>query len=317
MANERLRAAIHQAGLDPDELAARLQVDVKTVQRWIAGQTVPYTRHRARVAQALGRSEHELWPEVAAEPDQEDPRREVLGFWPQGNDLRAPDWRALMKDAVEQIDLLSLSLLDVVSAAGITDTLQAKAGAGCQIRVLIAAPDSVWVSGAARELGQDETDYVGHTELEREIELARGYLEPLVGREGIEVRQFYAERPNTILRFDQQMLVSFHLHGVPREHAPLLHLQRRGDGGLFDEFVGHLDAIVHHASQPLAPAPELYPDPRQHPDRYGPVTLQRYEEERRAGQQRSHDAIGASRPLEQVRDELRTSAEPAAPGHDG
>lgn len=43
MANERLRAAILRQGLTLEELAELVQVDAKTVERWVGGQ-VPYLR---------------------------------------------------------------------------------------------------------------------------------------------------------------------------------------------------------------------------------------------------------------------------------
>lgn len=38
MANERLRAAVFAAGLGPEEVAERLGVDRKSVDRWIEGK---------------------------------------------------------------------------------------------------------------------------------------------------------------------------------------------------------------------------------------------------------------------------------------
>lgn len=42
MANDNLRAALAQAGLQPDDLAQIVEVDVKTVRRWLTG--TPHTR---------------------------------------------------------------------------------------------------------------------------------------------------------------------------------------------------------------------------------------------------------------------------------
>ncbi len=109
MGNERLRSAIAQAGLDADQLASLVEVDVKSVQRWIAGNAVPYRRHRTRIATALGRAEQELWPDATPAPPEPDARREILAAYPHSNDLRAPDWRVLLRDATHQVDLLSIS----------------------------------------------------------------------------------------------------------------------------------------------------------------------------------------------------------------
>jgi transcriptional regulator with XRE-family HTH domain len=156
MANERLRAAINRAGLDADQLAALVEVDVKTVRRWISEGRTPYERHRTRVARALGREQRDLWPDATVDAPPHDPRREIVAAFAHSSDLRAPDWRAMLRDAVEQIDLLDYSLIEIVSAAGVTDLLAAKAAAGCSVRVLIAGIDSLWVTSAACQLGQDD-----------------------------------------------------------------------------------------------------------------------------------------------------------------
>ncbi len=276
MANERLRKAIRDAGLDEDELARLVEVDVKTVQRWIAGRT-PRPRHRGLVARALSLTERELWPEVALEVSAQDPRREIVAALPQANDVRAPDWRALLTDAVRNIDLLDTTLLEIVRTSGVVELLDAKATAGCHVRILIAAPESVWVTTLAQQLGEGEEDEIGRTQLQRDIELARGYLQPLAGNPNVELRSFYAERANSILRFDDQMLLTLHLYGIPGQNAPLLHLQRHGDDGLFDQFQAHVDAIHRDASEPIHPDADNYPDPVRNPERYQPVTADLYQ----------------------------------------
>jgi hypothetical protein len=85
-------------------------------------------------------------------------------------------------------------------------------------------------------------------------------------------------------------------------------LRRRSDGGLFDELAGHLDALADQASQPLEANPELYPDPRQHPDRYKATTQEAYEREREASQARYRQTASSQPPIEQIRGQLRRQA---------
>lgn len=290
MANERLRSAITDAGLEPDRLADLLEVDVKTVYRWISGRT-PYTRHRMRLARALERSEAELWPETVAKAPSQDAGQEIAAAFARANDLGAPDWRELLKSAGERVDLLGFSLIDVLSTAGTIEALQAKAAAGCPVTVLIASPDSLWVQSVARQLGQDEEDYVGRSELSRDIELARGHLEPLIGKSGVEVRVHYAERLHRILRFDDQMLVTLHLWGAASEQAPLLYLKRSIEGGLFDQFAGQLQTVLEDVSEPLEADPVLYPDPAQNPGRYRPVTEEAYRQQAGVVRARSENEL--------------------------
>jgi hypothetical protein len=193
----------------------------------------------------------------------------------------------------------------------VTDLLAAKAAAGCSVRMLVAGIDSLWVTSAARLLGQDD-DYLGRNELQREIELARGHLEPLIERPGIDIRTFYAERYNSILRFDDQMLVTLHLWAATSAQAPLLHLRRDDDDGLFEQFAGHLEAIHHQASQPVEPNPEFFPNPLQDPDRYRPVTEALAKQSLREFQEQQQRNTAASDPPPKEAREQRRREEDAS-----
>lgn len=61
MSNERLRAALLKKGLTPAQLAERLQVDIKTAERWISWREA-YRKHRFAAATLLGVEESYLWP---------------------------------------------------------------------------------------------------------------------------------------------------------------------------------------------------------------------------------------------------------------
>ncbi len=305
MANERLRQAIHHAGLDPEQLADQIEVDIKTVQRWLAGRP-PYPRLRARVARALGRGEHELWPEfTSAPPADHATGGEILGAYARADAPGAPDWRELLEEAVEIVELLDYSLLDVLATDGVEDKLAEKAKAGCRVRILISAPDSIWVRARAKAIGQGEEDYIGRTELALEIETARGYLEALTELDGIELRQLYADPGQRILRFDEHMLLFPNLQATPTPDAPVFHLRRQQSSGLFEQLAAHLDTLARDGSE-LTPCPDLYPDPRSHPDRYQPLTASTYKqhlEQLKSHEEQKHQKT--SRPLDEIRAELR------------
>src|SRR5690606_22136029 len=50
MANERLRAALLQKGVSIADLAQAIQVDPKTVERWVTKGREPYRKHRFAAA---------------------------------------------------------------------------------------------------------------------------------------------------------------------------------------------------------------------------------------------------------------------------
>ncbi|MBF6444591.1 hypothetical protein [Nocardia farcinica] len=66
-ANERLRCAIFDARLTFEQLSEAMEVDPKTVQRWVAQGAVPHPSRRQEISVAVGVPEAELWPEPAAQ----------------------------------------------------------------------------------------------------------------------------------------------------------------------------------------------------------------------------------------------------------
>ncbi|UNO40478.1 helix-turn-helix transcriptional regulator [Streptomyces sp. MST-110588] len=76
--NPYLRAALIEAGLTYEELADRLHIAPKTVERWVnePGRR-PYARHAHAVAQTLGCDVWNLWP--ALRPALPEPADTVAG----------------------------------------------------------------------------------------------------------------------------------------------------------------------------------------------------------------------------------------------
>ena len=64
MPNERLRALLLEQRITPAKLAEAVDVDPKTIERWIVGGRVPYRRHRFNVAAFFGVDESYIWPDA-------------------------------------------------------------------------------------------------------------------------------------------------------------------------------------------------------------------------------------------------------------
>ncbi|SCL31695.1 hypothetical protein GA0074692_3160 [Micromonospora pallida] len=77
-------AAMTEAGVTAEALAAQTGVDPKTAARWANPGRIPQTRHRAQVAALLGKEITELWPDVVR-------RREPVWFRP---------WTEIEREAV-------------------------------------------------------------------------------------------------------------------------------------------------------------------------------------------------------------------------
>ncbi len=203
MKNEQLRTAITRAGLTLEEFADIVQVDVKTVQRWLAGRT-PYPRHRGRVAGALDTTEHALWPDAAPPPaaspwfEQPAPAvTDVVAGYGYATDRDAPNLLELVRSAGEWIDLIIRSVTP--DLAGV---LLAKAHEDCHVRAIIEDPDA--------------------------------QVEPLLGVEGIEIHSAPGPERDGLYRADQQMLLALHPFGTAVAPPPVIVVERRTSGGLFD-----------------------------------------------------------------------------------
>ncbi|WP_280254686.1 hypothetical protein [Nocardia wallacei] len=60
----QLYKALFEARVTPEQLAEKIGVDPKTVERWISTGRTPYPRHQHAVAVAVGVPEAQLWPDA-------------------------------------------------------------------------------------------------------------------------------------------------------------------------------------------------------------------------------------------------------------
>jgi hypothetical protein len=232
MANDKLRAALRNAGLAPDELADIVQVDIRTVRRWLSGRP-PYPRHRGQVARALDTTEHNLWPDIALPtPNRANTvptANEIIAAVARADDLRAPTTETLIQTATEQIDLLDNTLQRLLTRPGLHQLLTTKASHGCPIRILLAEPGP--------------------------------YLTPLLGHDRIQIRKAEVVELHAVHRLDDHMLLTLRLTGESDRPPPLLHLHRRAEGGLFDRLAEHFDHAWEHTGQPIRAEHDIDPQP--------------------------------------------------------
>ncbi|MET7773768.1 helix-turn-helix transcriptional regulator [Nocardia sp. NPDC005366] len=96
--NEVLRDAIYRADLTPDRLAEQLNLNPKSVERWIVKGRLPHARHRAEVAQLVQVPEVELWPEPARALHERLTGNDPVGVWDRWAEqqirIRADEQRA-------------------------------------------------------------------------------------------------------------------------------------------------------------------------------------------------------------------------------
>ena len=233
MADSAFKTAFERAGMTREQFAEIVEVDPKTVQRWISGRT-PYKRYRVVIARALDTPEHELWPDDVSAPTPDDSPspnsagdgEEVVRSWGTGQDPDYHDGGALFTDAHDTVDIL----IPLVSLIGPTmaPTFRAAADRGCRVRIIMPS-DGLAVGGFA-ELAEHP-----HVEI-------RG------------CDQFIA---HAVFRADDILQLGIWLVG--QEGQPYVEVVRRRDHGFFDSVTSHFDRFWDHTTPPVESHPPVPP----------------------------------------------------------
>src|SRR5215469_16686000 len=129
-----------RARLSEEEVAARLQVDPKTVRRWLEGR-VPYLRHRWVLTGLLDADESDLWPEVRAAIIARSRPADLKAVYPSRQAMPRQAWHSLFRSARHEIAILARSALFLANQPGVLDVLGQRARAGVRVRICLQNPD--------------------------------------------------------------------------------------------------------------------------------------------------------------------------------
>lgn len=242
MANDRLRAALLERGVTLDDLAVVVQVDVKTIERWITKDRTPYRRHRYAVAAHLGMDEAYLFPD-ALSPEQAAgaSESEILKVFPHRWTVPNEQWRNLCAGAEEEIGVLVYSGTFVSEDAGLHRIFRDKAENGVRVRLLLGDPNSPEVAQRGIDEGADDL-------MAARIRIAMGLLNPLRQVEGIEFRLHSTILYNSIFRADDQLLVNTHIYGMPAYAAPVVHLRKVAGGSMVTNYLDSFERVWNSAT---------------------------------------------------------------------
>jgi hypothetical protein len=257
MVNDRLRTAMEAAGLTTDVVATQLDVDAKTVERWIATGRTPYPRHRVAFARLVGREAGELWP--TARDTEPATAQDLIRFYPSRASVPTHLWFDLLDAANRSVDLLFYSALFLSDGhAGLAAAIRRAASRGARVRILVANPRSATVLARGREEG------IGH-DLASRVRMTLHYLDGVDQVDGVQVHGHSTTLYNSIYRFDDKMLVNAHTFGAAAVESPVLQIHRVPSGRLFDHYMRSFER-VWAASTPLpsAFAREETRDTREH-----------------------------------------------------
>jgi hypothetical protein len=226
--------ALRNVGMDAVDVAARLAVDPKTVQRWLAGR-VPYPRHRAALVELTGWMARDLWPSLAS-PVEPGPDDEVRVAYSHRSAVPADAWRGLFERAEREIGVLAYSALFLAEDASTQRLLRDKARSGVRVRIALGDPSGTHAVGRGAEEGID-------TVMTARIRNALILFRPLVAEPGIQLRLHDTVLYNSIYLGDDELLVNPHVYGCPASHAPVFHLHRATPDGMAATYVDSFDRV--------------------------------------------------------------------------
>jgi transcriptional regulator with XRE-family HTH domain len=238
--NERLRRAMLRAEHDTASLAAAAGVSEKSVDRWLAGTSVPYPKTRYRVAALLHEDESYLWPEVANHVALAG--AELVGTFPRRTDVPKHLWTELLRHAERSVDLLAFAGLFLTEEhSDWLPTIWTKAKSGVRVRLLLGNPDG-------RQLAaRDDEQAIGGGVAGRVAAVLAQYR-PL--SDVVQIRLHDTPLYNSIYRFDDEMLVNTHVYGILAAYTPCLRI-RRIDGAYFNIYIESFER-VWSSSRPLS-----------------------------------------------------------------
>lgn len=238
MANERLRDALLKEGLTPAALAEKLEVNPKSVERWVTLGRVPYPRHRHAISTLLNERESYLWPDaLPPERAMRVAESEVVHIYPRRSAVPIDLWRRLIELAETKIGILAYAGLFLPEQhPKLVRQLHDKANAGTEVQILLGDPDSDAVAGRGAEEGIGDA-------VAGKVRNVLVFYEKLCDVPGVSARYHSTPLYNSIYRFDDEMLVNVHVYGFPAAHAPVLHLRRLSGGELFDTYADSFDRV--------------------------------------------------------------------------
>lgn len=240
MANERLRAAILTKHLSPDDVATRLGVDAKTVERWIEGR-LPHRKTRLALAALLGEDEPYLWPEGLNETQRRNVAdAEILGVYPHRSLVPADLWSSLFSRAEHDVGILVHAGGFLAENAHVHRALRERADKGVRVRLLMGDPLSPEVQRRGDEEGLGEG-------VAFKVRNALALFRPLLDTEGVELRFHRLTLHNSIFMADDELLINTQIYGVSAPLAPVLHVRKVAGGELASTYQRSFEKVWSEA----------------------------------------------------------------------
>ncbi len=245
MANERLRSAMARNKWSVAAFAEELDVDPKTVERWITTGRIPHRRTALAAASRLKEDPAYLWPGFGARVVSDETHGEVVTVYTERSAVPNSLWLSLLQGATRNVDILVYAGLHLPEANPTwVKELQARCEDSVQVRIAFGDPESVNIRSRGDEEGVGEG-------MAARIRYAMAWHRPLVACPGVSIRFHSTVLYNSILRFDDQMLVNPHIYSMPAFRAPVLHLRQIEGCPLFATYAECFERIWE-SSRPMS-----------------------------------------------------------------
>lgn len=236
MSSHPLQRAISEANLTAEEVAERVEVDARTVARWMSGR-LPSARNRVAICRLLGATAADLWPDLTPEPDDSSNDSDFVRLYAVRGDVPQASWRELLDRSRSNVDILVYDALFLAEGdADLVKRMVDRAADGVQLRLLFGTSAAL----AVRLRGTEEG--IGDNILGR-MELALRHLRDAFDVPGIKMRTHDTTLYNSIFRFDDEMLVGLHAFAAIDVQSPVLHLKRSEGGRLFDYYLASFEHV--------------------------------------------------------------------------
>lgn len=219
--NETLYRALLDAQLSGEDVAARLQVDPKTVRCWLDGR-MPYLRHRWALARLVGMDEADLWPQLRSARSRPS---EVVAIYPHRDSVAPGEWLSLFGSARREAGLLADSEFLLACGLALPALLGSLATAGVRVRVCLADPATSEVDGRERLV---VSPWVAAVRQE-------------IGPADLRVQS--AGAYHTICYADDDLMIVQHAYGMPDGQAPVLRLCRATAGDMGSSYLSSFERI--------------------------------------------------------------------------
>ena len=230
-----LTRALASVGLNADDVAARLAVDPKTVQRWFTGR-VPYPRHRTALAELTGWGIRDLWPEAEPPAQPTSTADEVCVVYASRALVPVDAWHTLFRRAERAVDVLAYSALFLAEDGVAQRILRERADAGVRVRLALGDSDDVHVA----QRGADEGIGEG---MAGRIRIALVLFRSLAMHPGVTIRLHNTVLYNSLYRADDDLFLNPHVYSCPASHTPVVHLRGPSGSGMFNTYLDSFERV--------------------------------------------------------------------------